>query len=240
MVTLIPIDKKKPSRMAKVSNCITIYESLYWFGLEMRSWIRMKIEKWMKTSASKKISNLVNGNTNSHRHLQTLILWTKHPILFQYMNNWTDSDRKWGLESESKSKNWKKTSASYRNIHLVIGNTNSHCSLQTLIFWTKYPILVKYMNLWNDSDRKWGLESESKSKIERKPLHHKDIPNLVNGNTNSHWQKKTFSYGQSIHLYYNIWISVLIWIGNEVLKPNENRKMNENFCIKKNFQFSEW
>ena len=45
------------------------------------------------------------------------------------------------------------------------GNTNSHCSLQTLLLGTKYPILLKYMNQWTDSARKWGLESESKSKI---------------------------------------------------------------------------
>ena len=35
----------------------------------------------------------------------------------------------------------------------------------------------KIGNLWTDSDRKWGLESESKSKIERKHRHHIDIPN---------------------------------------------------------------
>ena len=52
MVTLIHNDKKKPSPMYKVSNFITINESLDWFGSEMRSRIRIKIENWKKTSAS--------------------------------------------------------------------------------------------------------------------------------------------------------------------------------------------
>ena len=70
-------------------------------------------------------------------------------------------------------------------------NTNSYCSLQTLLLCTKYPILLQLKNLWTDSDRKWGLESESKSKIERKHLHHIDISNLVNVNTNSHCSLQT-------------------------------------------------
>ena len=45
-----------------------------------------------------------------------LLLGTNYPILLQLMNLWTDSDLKWGLESESKIENWKKTSASYRYI----------------------------------------------------------------------------------------------------------------------------
>ena len=40
------------------------------------------------------------------------------------------------------------------------------------------------MNLWNDSERKWGLESESKSEIEEKHLHHKDKSNEMNYTTN--------------------------------------------------------
>ena len=44
--------KNKPSPMYKVSNFITINESLDWFGSEMRSRIRIKIENWKKTSAS--------------------------------------------------------------------------------------------------------------------------------------------------------------------------------------------
>ena len=52
MVTLIHNDKILPSPMYKVSNFITINESLDWFGSEMRSRIRIKIENWKKTSAS--------------------------------------------------------------------------------------------------------------------------------------------------------------------------------------------
>ena len=52
MVTLIHNDKIKPSPKYKVSKFITINESLGWFGVEMRSRIRIKIENWKKTSAS--------------------------------------------------------------------------------------------------------------------------------------------------------------------------------------------
>ena len=38
--------------MYKVSNFITINESVDWFGSEMSSRIRIKIENWKKTSAS--------------------------------------------------------------------------------------------------------------------------------------------------------------------------------------------
>ena len=31
------------------------------------------------------------------------------------------------------------------------------------------------MNLWNDSERKWALEAESKPEIEENHLHHKDM-----------------------------------------------------------------
>ena len=41
------------------------------------------------------------------------------------------------------------------------------------------------MNLSIHSERKWGLESESKPQIEGIYLHHKDMPNLVNYTTNS-------------------------------------------------------
>ena len=133
----------------------------------------------------------MNVNTNSHCSLQTLLLCTKYPILLQLMNLWTDSDRKWGLESESKSKIERKHLHHIDISNLVNVNTNSHCSLQTLLLCTKYPILLQLMNLWTDSDRKWGLESESKSKIERKHLHHIDISNLVNVNTNSHCSLQT-------------------------------------------------
>ena len=157
------------------------------WGLESES--KSKIER--KHQHHIDISNLVNGNTNSHWSLQTLLLWTKYPILLKYMNPWTDSGRKWGLESETKSKIEKKHQHHIDISNLVNGNTNSHWSLQTLLLWKKYPILLKYMNLWTDSGRKWGLESESKSKIERKHQHHIDISNLVNGNTNSHWSLQT-------------------------------------------------
>ena len=157
------------------------------WGLESES--KSKIER--KHLHHKDISNLVNGNTNSHWSLQTLLLWKKYPILLKYMNLWTDSDREWGLESESKSKIERKHQHHIDNSNLVNGNTNSHWSLQTLLLWKKYPILLKFMNLWTDSGRKWGLESETKSKIERKHQHHKDISNLVNGNTNSNWSLQT-------------------------------------------------
>ena len=52
MVTLIHNDKFEPSPIYKVSNFITINESLDLFGSEMRSRIRNKIENWKKTSAS--------------------------------------------------------------------------------------------------------------------------------------------------------------------------------------------
>ena len=52
MVTLIHNDKVYPSPVYKVSNYITINESLDWFGSEMRSRIRIKIENWKKISAS--------------------------------------------------------------------------------------------------------------------------------------------------------------------------------------------
>ena len=143
------------------------------WGLESES--KSKIER--KHLHHIDISNLVNVNTNSHCSLQTLLLCIKYPILLQLMNLWTDSDRKWGLESESKSKIERKHLHHIDISNLVNVNTNSYCSLQTLLLCTKYPILLQLMNLWTDSDRKWGLESESKSKIERKHLHHIDIPN---------------------------------------------------------------
>ena len=112
-----------------------------------------------------------------HNDKINILLCTQYPILLQLMNLWTDSDRKWGLESESKSKIERKHLHHIDISNLVNVDTNSHCSLQTLLLCTKYPILLQLMNLWTDSDRKWGLESESKSKIERKHLHHIDIPN---------------------------------------------------------------
>ena len=36
---------------------------------------------------------------------------------------------------------------------------------------------ITLMNLWTDSERKWGLEPESNSEIEGIHLHHKDMSN---------------------------------------------------------------
>ena len=124
------------------------------------------------------------------------------------MNLWTDSGRKCGLESESKSKIERKLQHHIDISNLVNGNTNSHCSIQTLLLWKKYPILFKYMNLWTDSGRKCGLLSESKSKIERKHQHHIDISNLVNGNTSSHCLIQTLLLWKKYPIllkYMNLW-----------------------------------
>ena len=174
------------------------------WGLESES--KSKIEREHQHYLD--ISNLVNGTTNFHCSLQTILLWKKYPILLKYMNLWTDSGRKWGLESESKSKIERKHQYHTDNSNLVNGTTNFHCSLQTILFRKKYPILLKYMNLWTDSGRKWGLESEWKSKIERKHLHHIDISNLVNGNTNSHCTIQTlllWTKYRIIFKYMNLW-----------------------------------
>ena len=179
------------------------YSGRKW-GLESES--KSKIER--KHQRHIDISNLVNGTTNSHCSLQTILLWKKYPILLKYMHPWTDSGRKWGLESESKSKIERKHQHHIDISNLVNGTTNSHCSLQTLILWKKYPILLKYMNLWTDSCRKWGLESQSKSKIERKPHHQKDTSKLVHGNTNSHRSIQTFllwTKYRIIFKYMNLW-----------------------------------
>ena len=191
MVQLIPIAPykhlsygtlilwKKYPILLKYMNLWT--DSCRKWGLESQS--KSKIER--KPHHQEDISKLVHGNTNSHRSIQTFLLWTKYRIIFKYMNLWTYSGRKWGLESESKSKIERKHQRHIDISNLVNGTTNSHCSLQTLILWKKHPILLKYMNLWTDSCRKWGLESQSKSKIERKPHHQKDTSKLVHGNTNS-------------------------------------------------------
>ena len=60
MVTLIHNDKFEPSPIYKVSNFITINESLDLFGSEMRSRIRNKIENWKKTSASYRYIQFMN------------------------------------------------------------------------------------------------------------------------------------------------------------------------------------
>ena len=174
------------------------------WGIESES--KSKIER--KHLHHIDISNIVNGNNNSHCSLQTLLLWTKYPILLKYMNLWTDSDRKWGLESESKSKIVRKHLHHIDISNLVNSKIYYLCSLQTLLLWTKYPILRKYMILWTVLDRKWGIESESKSKIERKHLHHIDISNIVNGNNNSHCSLQTlllWTKYQILLKHMNLW-----------------------------------
>ena len=52
--------------MYKVSNFITINESLDWFGSEMRSRIRIKIKNWKKTSASYRYTQLSECVTLIH------------------------------------------------------------------------------------------------------------------------------------------------------------------------------
>ena len=188
-----------------------------------------KIER--KLPHNKDISNLLNGNTNSHCSLQTLLLGTKYPILLKYMNQWTDSARKWGLVPESKSKIERKHLHHKDISNLVDGITNSHCFLQTLLLWTKCPILLKYMNQWTDSARKWDLESESISKIERKLPHNKDISNLLNGNTNCQCSSQTLLLWTKYPIllkYMNQWTDSARKWG---LESESNSKIKENICI---------
>ena len=177
------------------------------------------------------ISNLVNGNTSSHCSIQTLLLWKKYPIILKYMNLRTESGRNWGLESESKSKIERKHKHQIDISNLVNGNTNSHWFLQKILWWKKYPIILKYMNCWTDSSQKWGLESESKSKIERKHQHHIDISNLVNGNTNSHWSLQTLLLWTKYPIllkYMNLWTDSGRKWG---LESESKRKLKENISI---------
>ena len=157
------------------------------------------------------------------------------------MNLWTDSGRKWGLESESKSKIERKHPHHIDISNLVNGNTNSHCSLQTLPSWKRYPILLKYMNLWTDSDRKWGLESESKSKIEIKHLHHIDISNLVNGNTNSHCFPTNTPLMEKVSNFIKIYES-LDWFGSEMRSRFRIKieNWNKTSASYRYIEFSEW
>ena len=157
------------------------------------------------------------------------------------MNLWTDLGRKWGLESETKSKIERKHQHHIDISNLVNGNTNPHWSLQTLLLWTKYPILLKYMNPWTDSGRKWGLESETKTKIERKHQHHIDISNLVNGNTNFHWSLQTTSLMEKVSNFIKIYES-LDWFGSEMRSRIRNKIENwkKTSASYRYFQFSEW
>ena len=96
------------------------------------------------------------------------------------------------------------------------------------------------MNLWTDSDRKWGLESESKSLLWRKHLNHKDIATLLNGNTNSHWQKEP-SRMDKVSNFIKINVS-LNWFGYEIrsgirIKIEDWKKTSASYGY---IQFSEW
>ena len=57
------------------------------------------------------------------------------------------------------------------------------------------------MNLWSVSERKWAQESESKSEIEEKHLHHEDISNYVIYTTNSPDTSNLPPWGQSVEYY---------------------------------------
>ena len=114
-------------------------------------------------------------------------LMDKESNSLQSMNLWADSVRKWGLESESKSKIERKHLHHIDISNLMNGNTNSHCSLQTLLLWTKNPIYNKWIS---------GLIRIGNDRIRIKIenwiyLHHRDISNLMNGNTNSHCSLQT-------------------------------------------------
>ena len=92
-------------------------------------------------------------------------------------------------------------------------------------------ILLKYMNLWNDSRRKWGLESESNRKLKKticiiKLYPIKWITPLTRMDTNNFPP-----WGESVEFYLNKWISGMIRDGNEVQNPNQNRKLKKTICI---------
>ena len=102
------------------------------------------------------------------------------------MNLWSVSERKWAQESESKSEIEEKHLHHEDISNYVIYTTNSHGHKQSPSMKRKCWLLLKYMNLWSVSERKWAQESESKSEIEEKHLHHEDISNYVIYTTNSH------------------------------------------------------
>ena len=90
-----------------------------------------------------------------------------------------------------KTRNWKKTSASWRYVQFselqhyfpMIPTYTSHKD--------KVSNLNKIMNLWNDWGLKWAPETESKPEIERKHLHHRVMSNSVNYNTTYQWSQHT-------------------------------------------------
>ena len=53
------------------------------------------------------------------------------------------------------------------------------------LHWVKVLNFIKIMNLSSHSERKWGLETESKPEIEGIHLHHKDMSNQLNYTSNS-------------------------------------------------------
>ena len=125
-------------------------------------------------------SKLVNYNTTSQWSQHTRLLRTKCPISMKVMNLCIDSGRKWSLESESKSEIERKHLHHREMSKLVNYYTTYQWSQHTRLLRTKCPISMKLMNLCTDSGRKWSLESESKSEIERNHLHHRVMSNLVN------------------------------------------------------------
>ena len=130
------------------------------------------------------------------------------------MNVWTDSDRKWGLESESKSKIEGKHLHHTDISNLVGGNNISHCSLQTLLLWTKYPIFEFYESLdCFGAEMRYRIQIRIES--ERKHIHHKDISNLVGGNNNSHCYLQTLLLWTKYPIFCVIYES-LDWFGPEM------------------------
>ena len=65
----------------------------------------------------------------------------------------------------------------------------------------KYSILLKKMNLWTDSERKWALESESKPEIEQNICFIKICPIKILKTPFPLEANKLFSCGQSIQFY---------------------------------------
>ena len=57
------------------------------------------------------------------------------------------------------------------------------------------------MNLSSHSERKWGLESESKPEIESIHLHHKVMSNFLNYTSKSNEPYNLAPLGQSVEFY---------------------------------------
>ena len=84
---------------------------------------------------------------------------------------------KCSLESESKPEIERNHLHHKDKANQVSYTTNWNWLSHTISMGIKYSILLKYMNLWNDLDLKWPLESESEPEIERKNLQYKDMAN---------------------------------------------------------------